>query len=221
MPTRGQPVAEGTYVTTRNGEVARRETWQLAKMAHKGLVFSSRAEQFKPQGTHWNFSYTITQHWEPVSLSIHLEGNDSTIASEQRFQGKEYQVRIEPRGGEPKESRLDLDNAHELAFPSPVFTAVTLFHLGLQVGQSREVQSVAVSLPSLEARSEKFKYTCVAEEQVQIPAGAFAAWHYTVEGNDGDGQIHFWADRTGTILKQKHSDGAETELTRYRRIERR
>ena len=220
MPTKGQPVAEGAYITTRGEETIQRETWQLARMA-RGLIFTSRAEQTPTQPQNWNFSYVVTQNWSPAEFSIHLEANGQAVASEQRVQGSQYIARIEPRGGESKEHALEISPQHQLDYASPLFAAVTLIRLNLQVGQSREVDAVRIPLPALEPHAVKLKYTCVGEEQLEIPAGRFSAWHYTASAPDNPAESHLWADRNGIILQHRSAEGTETKLTRYRRIDRR
>ncbi|MBI4789550.1 MAG: putative glycolipid-binding domain-containing protein [Chloroflexi bacterium] len=220
MPNKGQPVAEGAYITTRGEETVRRETWQLARMA-RGLIFTARAEQIQPQPATWNFDYTLTQNWDPAEFSIHREAEGQTLASEQRVQGARYSARITPRGGEPKEYTLEISAKHQLDFPSPLFTAVTLIRLNLQVGQTREVDAVRVVLPAFEPQIVAQKYTCAGEEPLQVPAGRFTAWRYVTSTAGDPAEAQLWADRHGIVLQYRFADGSETRLARYRRIDRR
>lgn len=220
MPTKGQPIAEGTYTTSRGPETIRHETWQLARMAH-GAVLTSKAEILQPQPMTWSFDYTVTQNWVPAQFSIHLTVDGKTIASDQRIQAAQYVARTKPAGQESNDQTVDFDSKSQLDYDSPLFTVVTLFRLNLQVGQTAEVDAVRIAIPELEPRRVKLKYVCVAEESIEIPAGKFSAWHYTV-GTDGESaESHFWADRNGIVLQYRYGNGDETKITRYRRIDRR
>ncbi len=221
MPTKGQLVAEGTYVTTRGDETTQRETWQLSQIAHGVLLFASRAERTQPQALNWNLTYEITPNWDPVSLAVRVDSDGESITGDQRAEGNQYTAHIEPHGRPARDLALEFGAQHQLAFPSPVFTAVALVRLNLQVGQFRDVNGVEVVLPSLEPRPAKAHYECTAEEKVSVPAGEFSAWHYTRRVQDDGPATDYWADRHGIILLVRTPDGAETRLARYRRIERR
>lgn len=227
MPTRGQTVAEGAYTTLRNDETVGHETWLLSKMAHSGLLFTSHEEETGSQPMSWNLSYQLTQHWVPTNLTVRTEKANQTLSSEQQIEGARYVARIESHGAEPREVTLEWNGKSQVDFPSPIFAAVTLIRLNLQVGQSQTVDAVLVTPQSLEPRRAKQVYTCVAEEKVEVPAGAFSAWHYTVRTGDeanapAEGpEVHFWADRHGIVLLQQEQDGREVKLTRYRRTDRR
>lgn len=223
MPARGQLTTEGTYITLRGDETVGRETWQLAKLGHSGLLFTSHAEQSLPEPSNWNISYELTQNWVPVLVSIHLNVKDKAIAGEHRIDGARYQVKIEPRGEAPKEATLEFGPQTQVVFISPFSTAVALVRLNLPVGQTRPVQAVVVDSQTLEPRLVAQTYSCTEEDKVTVPAGQFAAGHYVVRtGAEGEApEAHFWADRNGIVLQYRSPDGSETKLTRYRRIERR
>lgn len=251
MPTKGTLIAEGVY-TLHHGQTATgNETWQLSKLEHGGLVFTSRAELTRPKPLKWNFTFEISQHWSPVLFSIHLDTDGKALASDQRVQGAQWRAHIEARGrksspdqrvrvalsnqagddlreDQAKESTIDFSNKHEVYFPSPLFNAVTLVRLNLQVGQSRDVDAVVINLLTLEPRPVKHTYACAAEEKTLVPAGNFSSWRYTVqtarEGTSSPGapaENNFWADRHGIVLLYQSSSGDEARLARYRRIERR
>ncbi len=221
MPTKGQLVAEGTYVTTRGGETVEHETFQLSQIAHGVMLFTSHSESTQPGELNLNLTYEITPQWDPVSITMRLEMAGKTVISDQRVQGSQYTAHIEPRGEAPRDLTLDFGAEHQLVFPSPVFTAVALVRLNLQVGQSRDVEGVEIVLPTLEPRAVKAHYACTAEEQVAVPSGEFTAWHYTRKSGEPAAETNYWADRHGIVLQVRSADGAETKLARYRRIERR
>ncbi len=227
MPTKGTLIAEGAYTLQRGQAATGNETWQLSKLAHGGLVFTSRAELTRPKPIKWNFTFEISQHWSPVRFSIRLDADGKTIASDQRAQGAQWRAHIEAREGEAKDSTIDFGNK-QVYFPSPLFSAVTLVRLNLQVGQAREVDALVINLLTLEPRAVKQTYTCVAEEKIQVPAGNFSAWRYTVQTAREDASSpsapadnNFWADRHGIVLLYQSASGDEMKLARYRRIERR
>jgi hypothetical protein len=74
-------------------------------------------------------------------------------------------------------------------------------------------------------RAAKQNYSCAAEEKVEVPAGKFSGWRYTVRTVREDGgtqaENSFWADRHGIVLRYASASGDEIRLARYRRIERR
>lgn len=225
MPAKGQLIAEGTY-TFHRGEVSSgRETWQLSKLAHGGLSFNSRAEMTLPQPSTRSFTFEITQRWAPVLLSIRVDADGKVVTSEQRAEGAQWRAHVEPRGEQARDHTLDFSTQHAVSFASPLFNAVTLVRLNLQVGQSCETDAVTIDLPTLEPRAVKQKYVCAAEEKTKVPAGSFSAWHYTMHTERTDApapeENHFWADRHGIVLLYQSADGAVMKLARYRRIEQR
>ncbi len=221
MPTKGQLIAEGTYVTARGAETVERETWQLSQIAHGVMLFTNRAETSQPQARTWSFTYEITPNWDPVSVTIRVDADGKTTTSEQRAEGARYTAHIEPRGETARDLALDFGAQHQLIFPSPVFIAVALVRLNLQVGQSRDADGVEITLPTLEPRAVKAHYECTAEEKVAVPSGEFSTWHYTRRAQDAETASDYWADRHGIVLQARSADGSETKLTHYRRIERR
>ncbi len=241
MPTRGQPLAEGTYTVTRDDTQVGRETWQLTKKAHGGLLFSSTAERTQAQPIHWDLTYEVTQHWTPEALSIHFRSDGQEQASEQHFEGTRYIAMTRPAGSPEADQVvriLELNARQPVEFPSPIFTAVTLVRLNLQVGQTQPIDAVEVTAPTLEPRMRKLVYTCLNEEKIQVPAGSFSAWHYVRKESNDEGktegapasdteaqpvsiETHFWADRHGIVLLEQRPDGDVVRLARYRRTERR
>jgi hypothetical protein len=221
MPTKGTLLVEGTY-TVQHGETpSGYEMWKLAKLAHGGLVFTAHREVTQPQPVIWGLTYEITQHWSPVRLSLRVDADGKTITSEQRATETQWLARVEPRGGSARDYALDFSGKPEIVFASPVFSAVTLVRLNLQVGQSREVDAIVVEPATLEPRAVKQIYACVGDEKVEVAAGKFSAWHYTVRASDAQAENHFWADRQGVVLLYQLADGIGMRLTRCRRIERR
>jgi hypothetical protein len=217
MPTtnKGTVVTEGAYTYHHGDTSTGRETWQLSKLAHGGLVYSSRVEMTSPQAATLSFSFEVTQHWAPVRFAARLDAGGNTLTSEQRAVGAQWQARIEPHGGAAQDLALDFSAKHEISFISPVVLTPLLYRSNLQVGQSREVDAILIDPGTLAPRAAKLKYTCVAEEETEVPAGKFAAWHYT------EGETQFWADRNGVVLLYQVATGDAMKLARYRRIERR
>ncbi len=228
MPAKGTLIADGMYTLHRGNASTGTENWRLEKLAHGGLVFTSRAELTRPKPIKWNFTFEISQHWSPVRFSIRLDADGKALASDQRVQGAQWSAHIETRQDKAKDSAMDFSNKHEVYFPSPLFNAVTLVRLNLQVGQSRDVDAVVINLLTLEPRAVRQTYACAAEEKIQVPAGNFSAWHYTVQTAHEDvsspsapAENNFWADRHGIVLLYQSASGDEVKLARYRRIERR
>lgn len=239
MPTRGQPIAEGMYAITRKETAIGRETWQLAKMAHSGLLFTSTAEWTEAPPLRWNVKYEVTTHWISEALSVHLNTDGEERASEQHYEGTRYISTTRPAGpGEETTRILELSSRRPIEFPSPIFTAVTLVGLNLLVGQSQPVDTVRVKMPTLEPSLVKLVYTCLKEEKIEVPAGSFSAWHYVrteiheagagqetqtsdTESKPVSQETHFWADRHGIVLLEQRPDGDTVQLTRYRRMEHR
>ena len=214
-PNKGTVVTEGAY-TYQHGDVPTgRETWQLMKLAHGGLVFSSRIETTAPQAATLNYTFEVTQHWAAVRWTARLDAEGKTLTSEQRVAGAQWQARIEPRGGEAQDLALDFSPKHEISFASPLVVTAALYRLNLQVGQSREVAAIAIDPTTFIPSAATQTFSCVAEEKIQVPAGKFSAWHYTV------GENHFWADRNGVVLLYQNAAGDAINLARYRRIEHR
>ena len=212
---KGTVITEGAYTYHHGDTSTGRETWQLSKLAHGGLVFSSRIEMTSPQAATVTFSYELSQHWAPVRFSARRDADAKTLTSEQRAVGTQWQARIEPHGGEAQDLALDFTPKHELRFVSPLVFAPILFRSNLQVGQSREIDTIVIDPTTFVPRAAKSKYTCVAEEEIEVPAGKFTAWHYTVD------EDKFWADRNGVVLLYQAASGDTMKLARYRRIERR
>ncbi len=225
MPAKGTLIADGAFTLHHGNTDTGVENWRLEKLAHGGLVFSSNAELARPKPLKWNYTFEINQHWAPVRFTIHLDLDGKSLASEQRADDAAWRVRVTPNGEEPKDSAVAFSNKHEVYFPSPLFNAVTLVRLNLLVGKSSDVETVVLNLFTLEPRPAKQNYACAAEEQVEVPAGKFSAWHYTVRTAREDGgaptENSFWADRHGTVLRYASASGDEVKLARYRRIERR
>jgi len=214
-PNKGTLIAEGAYTYQHGDTSTGHETWRLDKLAHGGLVFTSRIELTSPNTATLNLTFEATQSWAPVRFSARLDAAGRTLTSEQRTAGGQWQARIEPRGEPAQELALDFGAKHEVESASPVFLTATLFRQNLQVGQSREVDAILIDSTTFAPHAAKLKYTCVAEEKIEVPAGQFAAWHYTA--NDD----HFWADRNGVVLLYQTATGDTMRLARYRRIERR
>lgn len=225
MPAKGTLIAEGIYTLHHGNTSTGTENWRLEKLAHGGLVLSSNAELSRPKALKWNFTFEINQHWAPVRFTIHLESDGKLLASEERAEGANWQVRLTPHGEAPKDSTMPFSGKHEVYFPSPLFNSVTLVRLNLQVGKAADVETIVLNLLTLEPRAAKQNYTCAAEEQVEVPAGKFSAWRYTVQTARDDAgtptENSFWADRHGTVLRYVSASGDEAKLARYRRIERR
>jgi hypothetical protein len=219
MPAKGQLVAEGTY-TIHHGDVSTgRETWQLSKLAHGGLLFNSRAERTLPKPSTCSFTFEITQRWSPVLFAIRFDADGKVVTSEQRAEGTQWRAHVEPRGEQARDHTLDFSAKHAVSFASPLSNAVTLVRLNLQVGRSHEVDVIVIDLPTLEPRADRQKYVCTAEEKIEVPAGSFSAWHYTTSTNSAQSENHFWADRHGIVLLCQTADGDVMKLARYRRIE--
>lgn len=214
-PNQGILVTEGAY-TYHNGEASTgHEAWQLMKLAHGGLVFTSRVETTSPKVSTLNFTFEVTQHWAPVYFSARMDTEGKTLTSEQRAAGAQWQARLEPRGGDAQGLAVDFSAKHEVGFGSPVFLTPVLYRLNLQVGQAREVDAIAIDPATLAPHAVKQKYTCLAEEKIEVPAGQFSAWRYT------EGENQFWADRNGIVLLYQAATGDTIKLARYRRVERR
>lgn len=220
MAAKGTLIAEGLYALERGETTTGRETWQLVKLAHGGMQFASRAETTQPKAMAWTFTYEITQRWAPLSFTIRLDNQGRDITSEQRAAGSQWLAHAEPRGESARDHAVPFAPHHAIEFPSPLFRAVSLVRLNLQVGQSTEVDAVDIDGTTLEPRAARHQYACVAEESIETPAGKFSAWHYTLRV-EAEPETHFWADRHGTLLLWQAADSHVAKLTRYRRIERR
>ena len=225
MPSKGTLIADGSYTLHRGNTNTGTESWRLEKLAHGGLFFSSNAELARPKALKWNFTFEINQHWAPVRFTIHLDTEGKSIASEQHGDGALWRARVTAQGETPKDPSIAFSPKHEVYFPSPLFNAATLIRLNLPVGKSSDIETVVLNLLSLEPRAAKQNYACTAEEKVEVPAGNFSAWRYTLRTIREDGgaptENNFWADRNGIVLRYTSASGDETTLARYRRIERR
>ncbi len=212
---KGTLIAEGAYTYFHGDASTGHETWRLDKLAHGGLVFTSRVELTAPKTSTLNLVFEATQSWAPVSLSARLDAEGKSLTSEQRAAGAQWQAHIEPHGGTAQDLAVEFSPKHEIGFLSPAFLTATLFRLNLQVGQSREVDAVVIDPTTFAPRAAKLKYACATEERIDVPAGNFAAWHYTAN------EDNFWADRSGVVLLYQTGAGGTMKLARYRRIERR
>lgn len=228
MPAKGTLIVDGMYTLHHGNANTGAESWRLEKLAHGGFILSSNAQLKRPRPLKWNFTFEINQHWAPVRFSVHLDADDKSLASEQRADGATWHGRVTPHGEQSKDSSVAFSSKHEVYFPSPLFNAATLVRLNLQVGQSRDVDVVVINLLTLEPRAAKQRYACAAEEKIQVPAGNFSAWRYTVQTVREDtgspnppAENNFWADRHGIVLLYQSASGDEVKLARYRRIERR
>jgi len=95
---KGTLIAEGAY-TYFHGDASRgHETWRLDKLAHGGLVFTSRVELTSPQTSTLDLTFEASQNWAPVRVSTRREAEGKSLTSEQRATGRQWQARIEPRG---------------------------------------------------------------------------------------------------------------------------
>jgi hypothetical protein len=214
-PNKGTGVTEGACTYHHAGAPTGHERWQLMKLAHGGLVFSSRIERTSPQAATLNYTFEVTQHWAPVSLTARRDAGNTTLTTEQRAVGAQWQARIEPRGGAAQDLALDFSPQHEITFASPLILTAALYRLNLQVGQSREVDVIVIDPTTFVPRAAKQTFSCVAEENIEVPAGKFSAWQYK------EGENQFWADRNGVVLLYQAASGDTIKLARYRRIERR
>ena len=214
-PNKGTVVTEGAYTYHHGDTLTGHEAWQLMKLAHGGLVFSSRVEMSAPQAATLNYTFQVTQHWAPVRLTARLDSEGKTLTTEQRVVGAQWQARVEPRGSDAQDLTLDFSPKHEISFVSPLIVTAALYRLNLQVGQSRKVDVIGIDPTAFIPSAAKQTFRCVAEEKTEVPAGKFSAWHYTA------GENHFWADRNGVVLLFQNAAGDATKLARYRRIERR
>ncbi len=214
-PNKGTVITEGAYIFQHGDASTGRETWQLMKLAHGGIVFSSRIELTAPQAATLNYTFEVTQHWAPVSLTARLDAEDKTVTTEQHVAGAQWQARVEPRGGDAQDLALDLTPKHEISFASPLILTAALYRLNLQVGQSREVDVIVIDPSTFVPSAAKRTFSCAAEEKIEVPAGKYTTWQYK------EGENQFWADRNGVVLLYQNAAGDATKLARYRRIERR
>jgi hypothetical protein len=212
---KGTVIAEGAYTYQHGDKLTGHESWQLSKQAHGGLVYSSRIELAEPRVETLSFSLEISQHWAPVQFAARIDKEGNTLTTEQRAIEGQWQARIEPHGGNSQEIALDFSAKHEISFFSPVVLTPILYRSNLQVGKSLELDTVTIDPATLVPHAAKQTYTCAAEEKITVPAGHFAAWHYT------QGENQFWADRNGVVLLYQSAAGDAMKLARYRRIERR
>ncbi len=214
-PNKGTVVTEGAYTFHHGDASTGRETWQVMKLAHGGIVFSSRLEMTAPQAATLNYTFEVTQHWAPVSLTARFDAEGKTVTTEQRVADAQWQAHVEPRGGEAQDLALDFSPKHEISFASPLILTAALYRLNLQVGQSREVDGIAIDPTSFIPSAAKRTFSCAAEEKVEVPAGKYNTWQYK------EGENQFWADRNGVVLLYQSAAGDAIKLARYRRIERR
>ena len=212
---KGTVIAEGAYTYEHGDTPTGRESWQLSKQAHGGLVFSSRVEMTTPRAETLSFSLEISQHWAPVQFTARLDAEGKTLTTDQRVVEGQWQARIELHGGETQQVALDFSPKHEVSFFSPVVLTPTLYRSNLQVGKSLELDTVSIDPATFVPHAAKQTYTCVAEEKLTVPAGQYAAWRYS------QGENQFWADRNGVVLQYQSATGDTMKLARYRRIERR
>ncbi len=221
MPAKnkGTLVAEGAYTLHQGQTPLGRETWRLEKLAHGGLVFDSDLEpQTSPSSTR-HFDYEITQNWAPVLFSFRGEREGKLLLGEQRASGAQWLAHIEPHGETARDLAVDFGPQWQVTAASPLFLAVVLVRLNLQVGQSHAVDAVQIDLATFEPRVVKQTFSCTAEEKVEVPAGKFSAWHYTVRTEGTESENQFWADRHGIVLSFQSAGGGEMKLARYRRFE--
>ena len=214
-PNKGTVVTEGAYTYQRGDAATGHETWQLTKLAHGGFVFSSRVETTSPQAATLNYTFEVTQHWAPVRFTARRDADGKTMTTEQRAAGAQWQARVEPHGGDAQDLALDFSPKHEISFASPLILTAALYRLNLQVGQSREVDVIAIDPTTFVPSAAQRAFTCAVEEKVDVPAGKYSAWQYK------EGENQFWADRNGIVLQYQNAAGEVIQLARYRRIDRR
>ena len=212
---KGTVIVDGAYSYEHNEKSTGREEWQLSKQAHGGLVFSSSVEMTAPRVEVLTFRLEVSQNWAPVRFTARLDADGKTLTTEQHVVGGQWQARIELHGGDAQEIALDFSTKNEISFFSPVVLTPTLYRSNLQVGKSLEIDAVGIEQSTFVPHSAKQSYLCVAEEKIKVPAGQYAAWHYT------RGEDQFWADRNGVVLLYQSATGDAMKLARYRRIERR
>jgi hypothetical protein len=215
LTNKGTVIVDGAYLYAHDDKSTGRESWQLSKQAHGGLIFSSRVEITSPESEELSFSLEISQNWAPIRFTGRIDADGKTLTTEQHAVEGQWKARIERHGGDTQEVTLDFSAKHEISFFSPVVLTSTLYRSNLQVGKSLEIDTVTIDQATFVPHTEKQSYTCVAEEKITVPARQYAAWHYT------RGQDQFWADRNGVVLMYQSTSGGAMKLARYRRIERR
>ncbi|MCL4394632.1 MAG: hypothetical protein M1482_07490 [Chloroflexi bacterium] len=222
MPgAKGTLIAEGAYSYESSESATGHESWSLEKLGHGGLVITTHGERNVPSAR-FQFTFELTQNWVPVQFSARIDSGDRTLITGQRVVDARWLARVESPGQEPVEAALDFTPKHEISYPSPVFEMAALYRLNLQVGQSSpEIDAIAIDGSTLVARTAKRQVSCVAEEKIEVPAGEFVAWRYSIKTADSQAQDEFWADRNGIVLLFKGADGHVAKLLRRRRVERR
>jgi hypothetical protein len=229
---KGQLIAEGTYQYGADSESNGRETWQISQLGHGGIVVTSRAEF---PSYNWNLTYELGRAWSPVSLTIRREAEGKITTAAQRAEGDRWTAQVQVGDGETQNFELPFSNQHEVDFASPLFNTVTLLRTALNVGDARELDVIFIEPESLVPTADRQRYTFVAEEKIQVPAGNFSAQKYEMlhlkheldpaqvaedaePSSEKTPTYTFWGDRHGIVLLYEAIDA---RLARYRRMERR
>lgn len=219
---RGELIAEGLYQLRDEEGDRGRETWQLSRLGHGGLVVSTRLDQTRPAVESWIVSYELSNKWAPRGLSIRLESDGGWVRTEQRAERGRWTARVESPAG-AQEFALEFGPESEVAFPSPLFRTITLVRTAVAIGQSRALDVILIQPGSLAPVAEQQTLTCIGEEKIQVPAGSFVALRYELAAtrNGAADRVQAWADNRGVVLQEEGPGGLAARLARYRWLARR
>jgi hypothetical protein len=176
-------VAAGRYaVLAEDGTKEGAEEFRCAP-GPMGWRYFSDIETTEPVLHHEIVDVVVDAGWRPVRLRVDTGPHRLLLeAAGDRLAGERDGVPIET----PWHREMHLD------YLSPAFNAVTCRRLGA----TTEIEVVFVEPYTLEPVVEHQRYDLVGDEEVDTPAGAFAAtrWHYTSLRSGWDADLWVAAD---------------------------
>jgi hypothetical protein len=148
-----------------------------------GWRYFSDIETTEPVPHHEIVDVVVDESWRPVRLRVDTGAHRLWLeAAGDRLTGERDGERIES----PWHPAMHLD------YLSPAFNAVTCRRLDA----TTEIEVIFVQPFTLEPVVERQRYDLLGEEEVDTPAGAFAAtrWHFTSLGSGWNADLWVAAD---------------------------
>jgi hypothetical protein len=173
----------GAYsVLRQDGSVEGTEEFRCAP-GPVGWRYFSEVDTAEPVPHHETIDVAVDAGWRPVRLRVDSSAHQLLLeAGGDRLTGWRDGESIET----PWHPEMHLD------YLSPAFNAVTCRRLGA----TAEIEVIFVQPYTLEPVVERQRYDLLGEEEVDTPAGAFAAtrWHYTSLGSGWNADLWVAAD---------------------------
>jgi hypothetical protein len=198
---KSEPVASGRYDMTLGGQRIGEERFFIFQEKDK-LVVESAATMYWPEPTRHEYVHELVSSFQTKKLTFRLARGGVNTSLKLEAHRDTWRLEIEGEGRKKVRQELGRRTNAEVDFGSLLFKSFILKRLGLNPGDERGVEVIALQLPDLNGRRGTQIYRRLGDEEMETKLGSRVRTSvYELETAASTDRL--WAGPAGYVLRAR------------------